>query len=84
MKLRIAAALCLAAGALGCAHVDVGGGWGSSGASAQIHATGGAAVVLGVAAALADPYQPEPVPALDPQRKVNEQDCNRQIGRAHV
>lgn len=36
-------------------------------------------MVLGVAAALADPYQPDTVPPLDPQRRVNEQDCTKPV-----
>lgn len=63
----------------GCAHTQVQIGSRSSTSSAQVRATGGAAVVLGVAAALADPYQPEPVPELDPHRRVNEQDCTKPV-----
>ena len=63
----------------GCAHAQVEIGSRSSTSSAQVHASGGAAVVLGVAAALADPYQPDTVPPLDPQRRVNEQDCSKPV-----
>ena len=63
----------------GCAHAQVEIGSRSSTSSATVHATGGAAVVLGVAAALADPYQPDTVPALDPVRRVNEQDCTKPV-----
>ena len=63
----------------GCAHAQVEIGSRSSTSSAQVHASGGAAVVLGVAMALSDPYRPEAPPELDPTRKVNEQDCSKPV-----
>lgn len=63
----------------GCAHTEAQIGSRSGASSAQVRAVGGAAVVLGVAAALADPYQPDRPPELDPNRQINEQDCTQPV-----
>ena len=73
-------ALLLAALLAGCAHTEVQIGSGSrSSTTTRFYATGAAALVLGVALSVSDPYRPDPAPELDPSRKVNEQDCSRAV-----
>ena len=73
-----------------CAHTDVaihssGATQVRSGASVQVNASGGlaAALVAGaiIAASVSEPddFAGAPVPAMDPNRKVSEQDCTRPV-----